>query len=87
MKHALRPVEGQGASTHSKEPQRVTDDDGRVKPSRGKCRTKDGAAKRQDRRNELSASGMRGVLCLGQRRRCVENEGSRCRAFRLRIVA
>ena len=32
-KHALCPTKGQGTSMHSKEPQRVTDDDGRVEPS------------------------------------------------------
>ena len=47
--HALRPAEGQGTSMHPEERQRVTDDDGRVKPSRGKRGTKDGTARHQDR--------------------------------------
>ena len=35
--HALQLAEGKGTSVHSKESQRVTDDDGQMKPSRGKC--------------------------------------------------
>ena len=34
--YTLRPAEGQGTSVHSNEPQRVTDEGGRDKPSRGK---------------------------------------------------
>ena len=75
--HALRPAEGQGTSVHSNEPQRVTDDDGRMKPSRGKRGTKDGVTRRQDRRREPSTIGMSEESCLGKRRRCAENEGSR----------
>ena len=71
--HALRPAEGQGTSVHSNEPQH----DGRMKPSRGKRGTKDGVTRRQDRRREPSTIGMSGESCLGKRRRCVENEGSR----------
>ena len=44
--HAIRPVEGQETSTHTANGrQRVTDDDGRVKPSRGKRGTKEGAGR------------------------------------------
>ena len=76
-KHALRPAEGQETSMHPEERQRVTDDDGRVKPSRGKRGTKDGAARHQGRRHGPSAIGMSGESCLGKRRRCVENGGLR----------
>ena len=62
---------------YSKELQRVTDDDGRMEPSRGKRGTKDGAARCQDRGNETSAIGMNKGLCLGKWRRCVANRGSR----------
>ena len=74
--HAILSLEGQGASVHSEEPQRVTDDDGRMKPSKGMCGTKDNAAGRRDRRNKSSAIGMSRESCLGKRRRCVENGGS-----------
>ena len=47
-RHALRPAEGQGTSVHSNEPLRVTDDDGWMKPSRGKRGTKDGVTRCQD---------------------------------------
>ena len=46
--HTILSLEGQGTSVHSNEPQRVVDDDGRMKPSRGKCGTKDGATRRQE---------------------------------------
>ena len=74
--HAIRPVEGQDTSMHTADGrQRLTDDDGRVKPSRGKRGTKDGAAKHQDRRHGPSAIGMSGESYLGKRRRCAENNG------------
>ena len=76
-KHAILSLEGQVTSVHSEEPQRVTDNDGRMKPSRGKRGTKDGTTRRQDRRDERRAIGMIGGLCLGKWRRCVENGGSR----------
>ena len=40
--HAIRPVEGQDTSMHTEEPQRVTDDDGRMTPLRGKYEEEDG---------------------------------------------
>ena len=77
-KHALRPVEGHETSMHTADGrQRVTDDDGRVKPSRGKRGTKDGAARHQDQRHGPSAIGTSGESCLGKRRRCVKNGGLR----------
>ena len=64
-KHALRPVEGHETSMHTADGrQRVTDDDGRVKPSRGKHGTKDGAARHQDRRHGTSAISTSGESCL-----------------------
>ena len=63
-KHALLSLEAQGASVHSEEPQRVTDDDGRMNLSRGKRGAKNTATRRQDRRNEKSAIDMNGGLCL-----------------------
>ena len=75
--HAILSLKGQGTIKHSEEPQRVTDDDDRIKPSRGKCRMKDSGERCQDRRIESSAIGMSGGLCLGKWRRCVENGGSR----------
>jgi hypothetical protein len=62
--HALRPAEGQGTSMHPKERQRVTDDDGRVKPLRGKRGMTDGTTRHQDRRHGPSAIGMSGEWCL-----------------------
>ena len=52
MKHALRPLEGQETSMHPKQPERVTDDCGRVKPLRCKYGKKDGVAR--SRINEMS---------------------------------
>jgi hypothetical protein len=46
--HALRPAEGQGTSMHPEERQRVPDDDGRVKPLRGKRGMKNGTTRHQD---------------------------------------
>ena len=74
-KHAILSLKGQMTSVHSEEPQRVTENEGRMKPSRGKRGTKDGAARRQDGRDETSAIDMNGGLCLGKRRRCVDNGG------------
>ena len=54
----------------------MTDDEGRMKPFRGKRGTKGGATRHQVRRNETSAISMKGGLCLGKRKRCVENGGS-----------
>ena len=73
--HALRPAEGQGTSVHSNEPQRVADEGGRDKPSRGKHGTKDGVTRRQDRRREPSTISMSGESCLRKRRRWVEDKG------------
>ena len=56
---------------------RRTGDNGRVKPSRGKRGTKDGAARHQDRRHDPSAIGTSGESCLGKRRRCAKNGGLR----------
>ena len=80
--HALRPAEGQGTSLHSNEPQRVTDEGGRDKPSGGKRGMKDGMMKDgmtrcQDRRREPSTIGMSGESCPRKRRRCVEDKGLR----------
>ena len=76
--HTMRPVEGQETSMHTGDGrQRVSDDDGRVKPSRGKRGTKDGAARHQDRRHDPSAIGTSGESCLGKRRRCAKNGGLR----------
>ena len=77
--HALQLAEGKGTSVHSKELQRVTDDDGQMKPSRGKRGTKDRATRCQDRRQETSAIGMSGEPCLRKRRRCMEDKGLRTR--------
>ena len=46
--HTILSLEGQGTIMYSEEPQQVTDDDGRIKPSRDKCGTKDGATRRQE---------------------------------------
>jgi hypothetical protein len=75
--HALRPTEGQGTSMHPEERQRVTDDDGRIEPLRGKHGMKDGATTHQDRRHGPRAIGMSGESYLRKRRRCVENGGPR----------
>ena len=74
-KHAILSLKGQMTSVHSEEPQRVTENEGRLKPSRGKRGTKDGVARRQDRRHRPSAINMSGESCLGKWRRCVENGG------------
>ena len=76
-KHAILSLEGQVTSVHSEEPQRVTDNDGRMKPSRDNRGTKDATMRCQDRQNKTRAIGMNGGLCLGKWRRCVENGGSR----------
>jgi hypothetical protein len=76
-KHALRPEEGQGMSMHPEEWQRVTDDDGWVKPLRGKRGMKDGTTKHQDQQHGLSAIGMSEESYLRKWGRCVENGGLR----------
>jgi hypothetical protein len=62
---------------HPEERQRVPDDDGRVKPLRGKRGMKDGRTRHQDRRHGPSAIGISGGWCLRKRRRCVKNGGPR----------
>jgi hypothetical protein len=51
-KHALWPVEGQDTSMHPEEPQRVTDDDGRMTPLRGEYEEDNDDESRHDARED-----------------------------------
>ena len=64
-------------SMHPKERQQVTDDDGWVKPLRGKRGTKDGAERNQDRQYGPSTIGINGESCVGKQRRFVDTGGLR----------